>query len=309
MIYCGALPAVAPQNLNSLLGGMSELSIISDISLRVFFTDTTSNIRPEHWIALARFINKNYESFDGFVVLHGIDNVLYTASALSFLIQNSSKPIIFTVGQSIQKTARSSFFRNIREVGMKANLINAIQVATLPLYEVGLVSGNRLLRANQAWMSHDSSVNIFDASENATLGRIDFSVRIIEKNILKPKGKIQFYDALEKLVCSFHIHPALDFRLLKEHISQYRGAILDLGELEALPQGVSELIGKISKKTFVGLRIKNDIELVVPKGNVCNVSSMLLTTSFVKLMWALKAARNMQEVRRYMQSNQAGEMT
>jgi len=54
---------------------------------------------PSFWIELAKVIEENYESFDGFVVLHGSDTMAYTASALSFMLENLNKPVIFTGSQ------------------------------------------------------------------------------------------------------------------------------------------------------------------------------------------------------------------
>ena len=59
----------------------------------------SSNMEPRHWISLAEIIEKNYDSHDGFVILHGTDTMAYSASALSFLLENLSKPVIFTGAQ------------------------------------------------------------------------------------------------------------------------------------------------------------------------------------------------------------------
>ena len=59
----------------------------------------SSNMNPAHWQQIAEAIGKNYDKFDGFVVLHGTDTMAYTASALSFMLQNLAKPIIITGSQ------------------------------------------------------------------------------------------------------------------------------------------------------------------------------------------------------------------
>ncbi len=60
----------------------------------------SSNVEPAHWIALAELIRDNYARYDGFVVLHGTDTMSYTASALSFMLENLSKPVVFTGARS-----------------------------------------------------------------------------------------------------------------------------------------------------------------------------------------------------------------
>ena len=59
----------------------------------------SSNLNPKHWIQIAEIIEENYSNFNGFVVLHGSDTMSYTASALSFILENLNKPVIFTGSQ------------------------------------------------------------------------------------------------------------------------------------------------------------------------------------------------------------------
>ena len=94
-----------------------------------------SNINPSHWIEIASIIEKNYATHDGFVVLHGSDTMSYSASALSFMLENLSKPVIFTGSQLPIGDLRTD---------AKENLITAIQIAALQnnnkavIKEVGL---------------------------------------------------------------------------------------------------------------------------------------------------------------------------
>jgi L-asparaginase len=80
----------------------------------------SSNMNPENWIKIATIIENNYSVFDGFVVLHGSDTMSYSASALSFMLENLSKPVIFTGSQLPIGDLRTD---------AKENLITAIQIA------------------------------------------------------------------------------------------------------------------------------------------------------------------------------------
>ena len=82
----------------------------------------SSNMNPEYWLKIAEIIEENYEKVDGFVVLHGSDTMSYTASALSFMLENLRKPVVFTGSQLPIGDLRTD---------AKENLITAIQVATL----------------------------------------------------------------------------------------------------------------------------------------------------------------------------------
>ena len=80
----------------------------------------SSNVEPANWVALARLIRDNYARYDGFVVLHGTDTMSYTASALSFMLENLAKPVVFTGSQIPIGVLRTDG---------RENLITAIEIA------------------------------------------------------------------------------------------------------------------------------------------------------------------------------------
>ena len=85
----------------ALLDKIPELNFL-DCNIDTVSFETpidSSNINPSHWISIATLIEDNYKTHDGFVVLHGSDTMSYTASALSFMLENLSKPVIFTGSQ------------------------------------------------------------------------------------------------------------------------------------------------------------------------------------------------------------------
>lgn len=146
----GALKAF---NFSKLLDSIPELQLL-DCEIDAFSFENpidSSNMNPEHWAEMARTIENNYEKFDGFVVLHGSDTMSYSASALSFMFENLSKPIIFTGSQLPIGDLRTD---------AKENLITAIQIASLqengrPLikevclyFEYKLYRGNRTTKIN-----------------------------------------------------------------------------------------------------------------------------------------------------------------
>ncbi|AOW09015.1 asparaginase [Flavobacterium gilvum] len=146
----GALKAF---DFGKLLHSVPELQLLDcDIATFSFGNPIdSSNMNPEHWAEIARTIENNYDKFDGFVVLHGSDTMSYSASALSFMLENLSKPIIFTGSQLPIGDLRTD---------AKENLITAIQIASLqkngkPLikevclyFEYKLYRGNRTTKVN-----------------------------------------------------------------------------------------------------------------------------------------------------------------
>src|SRR5690349_758637 len=106
----------------------------------------SANMNPRHWMQIGETILKNYDNYDGFVVLHGTDTMAYTASALSFMLENLSKPVILTGSQLPIGDLRTD---------AKENLISAIQIASLQennkavIAEVCLYFEHKLYRGNR----------------------------------------------------------------------------------------------------------------------------------------------------------------
>lgn len=146
----GALKAF---NFNKLLQKIPELKQL-DCEIETVSYDNpidSSNMNPDHWTVIATIIEENYNSFDGFVVLHGSDTMSYSASALSFMLENLAKPVIFTGSQLPIGDLRTD---------AKENLITAIQIASLQqdgkpvinevclYFEYKLYRGNRTSKVN-----------------------------------------------------------------------------------------------------------------------------------------------------------------
>ena len=157
----GALKAF---NFSKLLQKIPELKQL-DCEIETISFDNpidSSNMNPEKWIKIAEMIEENYFVFDGFVVLHGSDTMSYTASALSFLLENLSKPVIFTGSQLPIGDLRTD---------AKENLITAIQIASLQekgktvigevclYFEYKLYRGNRTTKINAEHFKAFSSPN------------------------------------------------------------------------------------------------------------------------------------------------------
>ena len=129
----GLAPRITPEELLSYVPDVASFCSIDTV--QPINLDST-NIRPEHWLLLANLIEEHYSRYDGFVICHGTDTLAYTASALSYLIQRTSKPIVLTGAQ-----------RSIDEdtTDAKVNLLDALfncaiaVVVTLSLTWVGLL--------------------------------------------------------------------------------------------------------------------------------------------------------------------------
>ena len=126
---------------SELLRLVPDVSKICDIEAEQLFALDSTDIMPEHWLALAALIHEKYDMFDGFVIAHGTDTLAYTASALSYLIQNSRKPVVIT---GAQKPI------GFETTDSKQNLSDAFRVAASDMRGVLVVFGGTVLLGTRA---------------------------------------------------------------------------------------------------------------------------------------------------------------
>jgi L-asparaginase len=146
----------------------------------------SSNMNPKIWKELGDIIYKNYQKFDGFVVLHGSDTMAFTASALSFMFQNLNKPIILTGSQLPIDTIRTDG---------KENLITAIEVASMgsKLSEVAIYFEYNLYRGNRTSKVNAEDFEAFRSYNYPKLAEAGVNIKINERYLLKPKNKPLVY--------------------------------------------------------------------------------------------------------------------
>ena len=134
----------------------------------------SSNINPQNWLDLAAIIRDNYARYDGFVVLHGTDTMSYTASALSFMLENLAKPVVFTGSQIPIGVLRTDG---------RENLITAIEIASTRLGdhpavpEVSLYFQNSLFRANRTTKKNAEHFNAFNSYNYPPLAKAGVHIK------------------------------------------------------------------------------------------------------------------------------------
>ena len=138
----------------------------------------SSDLRPRHWKVMVEKIKKNYDHYDSFIVIHGTDTLAYTASALSFLIQNLDKPIIVT-GSQLPLTD----FRN----DASDNIVNSFNLSLFNIPEVLVCFGNRVFRGNRTRKVSSESFVAYDTPNYPILGDIGVNLRIHENLLLSQK--------------------------------------------------------------------------------------------------------------------------
>ena len=160
---------LVPFDFTRLLKHIPELHLFR-VQLTVLSREApidSSDITTTDWLELAALIAEHYDAYDGFVVLHGTDTMAYSASALSFLLENLSKPVIFTGAQVPVGRVRTD---------ARENLISALEIAALRtpagrpvVTEVGIFFHSQLLRGNRAKKVES---NFFDAFKSGNYPRL-----------------------------------------------------------------------------------------------------------------------------------------
>ncbi len=120
----------------------------------------SSDMTPADWQRIAEDIRDNYDKYDGFVILHGTDTMSFTASALSFMLEDLHKPVIITGSQIPLAELRSDG---------QQNLLNALYIAAnYPIHEVTLFFNNQLYRGNRSKKVHADGFHAFDSPQLST---------------------------------------------------------------------------------------------------------------------------------------------
>lgn len=214
-------------DFDSLLDRIPELNLL-DCSIDTVSFKTpidSSNINPSHWVEIATIIEKKYAAHDGFVVLHGSDTMSYSASALSFMLENLSKPVIFTGSQLPIGDLRTD---------AKENLITAIQIAALQnnnkavIKEVGLYFEYKLYRGNRTTKINAEYFEAFASLNFPALLTSGVHLNVKHELLLKnySQAPLIVHKALDNNVALVKLFPGITATVLK--------SILGIPQLKAV---------------------------------------------------------------------------
>ena len=199
-----------PFDFGALLEEVPELRKF-DIRIDSYTFDPlidSSDVEPAMWQQLAVLIRDNYDSYDGFVVLHGTDTMAYSASALSFMLENLGKPVIFTGSQLPIGRPRTDG---------KENLVSAIEIAGAKdaegramVPEVAIFFGAKLLRGNRATKMSSDSFDAFDSPNCPPLAIAGIDIRYNPSVIVAPSpGSLKVQLKLDTRVSFLRLHPGI----------------------------------------------------------------------------------------------------
>ena len=214
----GLVPALASEQLLSHVPEVKNICRVSTVQL--YNLDST-NMRPEYWLEVARYIRKVYDNYDGFVITHGTDTMAYTASSLSFMLENLDKPIILTGSQIPLCEVRSDG---------RDNLITSLLIAASGrVREVCLYFGGKLLRGNRATKISADGLIAFDSPNLQPLAEAGINIRYLP-TLPPPKteGSFNFSPFIEVPIGVLKIFPGINFSLFDAVMTEkLKGVVLE----------------------------------------------------------------------------------
>ncbi len=173
----------------------------------------SSNMSPADWQRIADDIKQHYDDYDGFVVLHGTDTMAYTSSALSFMLENLSKPVIVTGSQIPLSQLRSDG---------QENLLNSLYIAAnYPINEVGLHFSNKLFRGNRSIKAYADGFDAFDSPNLPPLLEAGINIKLIQGKVSEPVAlPLALAQITPQPIGVVHLYPGISVELIKNIIKQ-----------------------------------------------------------------------------------------
>lgn len=315
-----------PLDFDHLISHVPELQNLSVNFNTVQFDPPldSSNMNPELWADLARLIVENYNKYDGFVVLHGTDTMAYTASALSYMLQNLCKPVILTGSQLPIGVLRTDG---------KENLITSIEIAAAkdriknPMVpEVCIYFQGSLLRGNRSKKLSSEEFHAFSSPNYPALARVGVHVTWAHHHInySSQNKKLRPIYRMSTDVVVLRLFPGISPTTVHAvlHIPGLRGVVLETfgaGNamtydwfLDALSETVKRGVTIVNVTQCLGGAVEMGIYETgnrLCQAGVIGSGDMTTEATLVKLMFLLGQNLKQEEIAAMMLTNMAGELT
>lgn len=279
----------------------------------------SSNMKPETWASLARLIEKNYDAFDGFIILHGTDTMAFTASALSFMIDNLAKPVVLTGSQLPVGQIRND---------ARENLITAIEIASSKNHivpEVCIFFDYSLLRGNRARKNHASKFEAFQSLNYPSLAEAGVHIIYHEQFIRKPgNGKLTVHTEMDPNVGLLKLYPGVTPQFVEAVLDTkgLRGIVLETFGAGNAPtdQWLMDIFKKAIDRGILILDItqcsggaiefgRYETSATLKKIGVLDGGDMTAEAALTKMMYLLGKKLPAEEIKKLLQTPLRGEMT
>ncbi|HQV01185.1 MAG: asparaginase [Bacteroidia bacterium] len=283
----------------------------------------SSDMQPKKWVLIAKHIYKHYDEYSGFIILHGTDTMSYTASALSFMLENLSKPVILTGSQLPLEAVRTD---------ARTNLITAIEIVsthkqyTDGIKEVCIFFDNELYRGNRTEKYTSSKFDAFKSANFPILAEAGVHIIYHEDNFLRwsKKQKFRIDEKLNDHIALLKLYPGITQNFIETVLKmpQLRGVVIEsygAGNaptnktfIDALQEAISSGIVMVNVSQCSGGSVelgKYESSTQLQQIGVISGGDMTTESALTKLMYLFgKGLRNTQ-VEKFLVKNLRGELT
>jgi len=305
-----------------LIRANPELLLHANIKGKAILNILSENMKPDYWVKTARSVADEINNgADGVVVAHGTDTMHYTSAALSFML-DTPVPIVVTGAQRSSDRPSSDAYMNI---------ISSLIAAKYDIAEVTLCmhaeeddSYCYLHRGTKVRKMHTTRRDTFRSINALPIAKIKNSkLELIDKSIeykKRGKGEVKLHDELEKKVSLIKSYPGIQSDVIDYHIDRgYKGIVLEGTGLGHCPEDLLPSLERakdmnipviMTSQCFYGIINMNVYSTgrKILSAGVISALDMLPETAYVKLVWALGQSDNIEEVKKLIQTNIAGEM-
>ena len=291
---------------NEILSCLDDLSNVCNIKTFELFNLDSTNINYKHWLEMVKVIKNNYDYYDGFVITHGTDTMAFTAAALSYLIQNSKKPIVITGSQK-------SIY--MRDSDARNNLYNAFVYASNDkAHNVSVVFDGKAIVGTRAKKNRTKSYNAFSSINYPEIAiiRDGTVINFIELDV-NENEEVKFYENIDPSVFVLKLVPGMSLDIFDYVSEHYDACVIESFGVGGIPmydeQQFSDALERfiLSDKTLVittqvpyegsnlglykvGKKIKDKYELF-------EAYDMTLESLVCKIMWIRGLTSKKEEIK------------
>ena len=255
----GLAPGLTPEDILSYIPAVKDVCEVH--TMQVCNLDST-NVTPEHWKMMVKAVEENYTKYDGFVICHGTDTLAYTASALSYMIQDSAKPIVVT---GAQKPI------NMDVTDAKTNLLDSfIYAADDESQNVNIVFDGKVIVGTRARKERAKSYNAFSSINFPYPAVIQDGMLVRYIPEVSCTGKVKFYYDMEESVYVLKLIPGMKPDILPFLFEHYDCLVIESFGVGGIPQSlVQAFYEEMEKwKPYRKLRDFNEAPVVTDKDNI-----------------------------------------
>jgi glutamyl-tRNA(Gln) amidotransferase subunit D len=315
------LPAFTPEELFS---AVPELISAVNLTPKTLYQILSENFRPEYWVRTAEAIAKEIESgVNGVIIGHGTDTMCTTGAALSYFMRNLPVPVVLVGSQRSSDRPSSDGPRNILYAAKLAGHENFAEVVVC-MHGGTSDSYNLIHRATRCRKMHSSRRDTFRTLDDVPLGKIDEKKVTWFKDDVRPRGSAKDFildTKIDQRVGMLYSYPGMNPDILDSMVDRgYHGIVIigtGLGHVgtDIFPplercqdEEIPVVLVVEPPFGYVHLRVYETGRDMLARG-VIEGGNMLPSAAYTKLIWVLGHTRNIEEVKKLMQTNMAGEIT